>query len=149
MKNNEESRSKGRNNLVKRPRRRVTINDVLRASKETKEEREKRIRGLFSVFDKKNSGIINYAQIEAGLSALHVPPEHKYAKDFLKACDVNKDGRVNYKDFKRYVDNKEKELYRIFQDIDAERLGCITPDELCMALVKAGTYKVTDHPHML
>ncbi|XP_028780251.1 calcium-binding mitochondrial carrier protein SCaMC-1-like [Neltuma alba] len=136
MKNDKESRSKC-NNPVKKPRR-VTIDDVLRASQETKEEREQRIRSLFSFFDKENSGIIDYAQIEAGLSALPIPPEYKHARDFLKACDADKDGLVDYKDFKKYVDNKEIELYRIFQAIDVEHDGCIMPQELCKALVKAG-----------
>ncbi|XP_054800008.1 calcium-dependent mitochondrial ATP-magnesium/phosphate carrier protein 2-like isoform X2 [Prosopis cineraria] len=136
MKNDKESRSKC-SKPVKKPRR-VTMDDVLLASQETKEEREQRIRNLFSFFDEEDSGIIDYAQIEAGLSALHIPPEYKHAKDFLKACDADKDGRVNYKDFKKYVDDKEMELYRIFQAIDVEHNGCIMPEELCEAVVRAG-----------
>ncbi|KAI9083969.1 hypothetical protein K1719_033965 [Acacia pycnantha] len=136
MKNDKESRS-NRNNPVKKTRR-VTICDVLQASQETREQREQRIRSLFSFFDKENSGIVDYAQIEAALSELQIPPEYKHAKDFLKACDANKDGRVDYKDFKKYVDNKEIELYRLFQAIDVEHYGCIVPGELCEALVKAG-----------
>lgn len=116
----------------------VTMDHVLLASQETKEARETRIRGLFGFFDKENSGYLDYAQIEAGLSALQIPSEYKYARDLLNACDANKDGRVDYEEFKRYMDEKELELYRIFQAIDVEHNGCILPEELWEALVRAG-----------
>ena len=97
-----------------------------------------RIRSLFNFFDAENLGYLDYSQIEAGLSALQIPPEYKYAKDLLKVCDANRDGRVDYLEFRRYMDDKELELYRIFQAIDVEHNGCILPEELWDALVKAG-----------
>uniref|UniRef100_A0A5B7BBW5 EF-hand domain-containing protein n=1 Tax=Davidia involucrata TaxID=16924 RepID=A0A5B7BBW5_DAVIN len=116
----------------------VSMDHVLLALRETKEEREQRLRSLFSFFDVANSGYLDYAQIEAGLSALHIPSEYKYAKDLLNVCDANKDGRVDYQEFRRYMDDKELELYRIFQAIDVEHNGCILPEELYDALVRAG-----------
>ncbi|KAJ6748296.1 MITOCHONDRIAL SUBSTRATE CARRIER FAMILY PROTEIN [Salix purpurea] len=59
-------------------------------------------------------------------------------KELLKVCDANRDGRVDYQDFRKYMDDKEMELYRIFQAIDVEHNGCIFPEELWDALVKAG-----------
>ncbi|CAN1317889.1 Calcium-dependent mitochondrial ATP-magnesium/phosphate carrier protein 2 [Linum perenne] len=116
----------------------VTMDHVLLALRETKEERDVRIRSLFNFFDVGNTGYLDYAQIETGLSALQIPAEYKYAKDLLKVCDANRDGRVDYQEFKRYMDDKELELYRIFQAIDVEHNGCILPEELWDALVKAG-----------
>ncbi|XVE56481.1 hypothetical protein DITRI_Ditri04bG0013700 [Diplodiscus trichospermus] len=116
----------------------VTMDHVLLALRETKEERDLRIRSLFNFFDADNVGFLDYAQIEKGLSALQIPGEYKYASDLLKVCDANRDGRVDYQEFKRYMDDKELELYRIFQAIDVEHNGCILPEELWDALVKAG-----------
>ncbi|KAL6175139.1 hypothetical protein ACLB2K_051782 [Fragaria x ananassa] len=116
----------------------ITMDHVLLALRETKEERELRIRSLFNFFDAANLGYLDYAQIEAGLSALQIPGEYKYAKDLLKVCDADRDGRVNYHEFRQYMDDKELELYRIFQAIDVEHNGCILPEELWEALVKAG-----------
>ncbi|KAK8657851.1 hypothetical protein V6N13_036070 [Hibiscus sabdariffa] len=116
----------------------VTMDHVLLALRETKEERDLRIRSLFNFFDAANVGFLDYAQIEKGLSALQIPAEYKYANDLLKVCDANRDGRVDYLEFKRYMDDKELELYRIFQAIDVEHNGCILPEELWDALVKAG-----------
>ncbi|KAI4348398.1 hypothetical protein L6164_009125 [Bauhinia variegata] len=135
-KNDKESKSKCCN-PVKKPGP-VTMDHVLLASQETKEARELRIRSLFSFFDTSNAGYLDFTQIETGLSALQIPSEYKYAKDLLNACDANKDGRVDYQEFKRYMDDKELELYRIFQAIDVEHNGCILPEELWEALVRAG-----------
>lgn len=114
------------------------MDHVLLALRETKEERDVRIRSLFNFFDTANAGYLDYAQIEAGLSALQIPSQYKYAKDLLNVCDANKDGRVDYQEFKRYMDDKELELYCIFQAIDVEHNGCITPEELLDALIRAG-----------
>ncbi|XP_050233819.1 calcium-dependent mitochondrial ATP-magnesium/phosphate carrier protein 3-like [Mercurialis annua] len=116
----------------------VTMDHVLLALGETKEEREQRIRSLFIYFDNVNSGFINYNQIQKGLSSLQIPSDYKYAKDLLNVCDANQDGRVDYAEFKRYMDDKELELYRIFQAIDVEHNGCILPEELYDALLRAG-----------
>ncbi|KAI3761464.1 hypothetical protein L1987_51881 [Smallanthus sonchifolius] len=116
----------------------VTIDHVLLALRETKDERESRFRGLFNFFDTSNAGYFDSAQIETGLSALQIPADYKYAKELLRVCDANRDGRVDYQEFRRYMDAKELELYRIFQAIDVEHNGCILPEELYDALVKAG-----------
>ena len=111
---------------------------MLLALHETEAEREARIRDMFAFFDTAGRGQLDYAQIEAGLAALQVPAECKYARELLRACDRDRDGRVGYDDFRRYMDDKELELYRIFQAIDVEHNGCILPEELWDALVKAG-----------
>ena len=117
----------------------VSMDHLLAALGETKEEREVRIRSLFNFFDAANNGYLDVAQIEVGLSALQIPPEYKYARELCEVCDANSDGRVEYHEFRRYMDDKELELYRIFQAIDVEHDGNIIPEELYEALLKAGT----------
>uniref|UniRef100_A0A5B6ZA59 EF-hand domain-containing protein n=1 Tax=Davidia involucrata TaxID=16924 RepID=A0A5B6ZA59_DAVIN len=135
--NHRQQRRPGCCNPVKKPGP-VSLDHVLTALQETKEERDTRLRSLFNFFDAANVGYFDYSQIEAGLSALQIPAEYKYAKDLLRVCDANRDGRVDYQEFRRYMDDKELELYRIFQAIDVEHSGCILPEELWDALVKAG-----------
>uniref|UniRef100_A0A1J3CQ52 Calcium-binding mitochondrial carrier protein SCaMC-1 n=1 Tax=Noccaea caerulescens TaxID=107243 RepID=A0A1J3CQ52_NOCCA len=115
-----------------------TMEHVLVALGETKEEREIRIRSLFKFFDNSNVGFLDDAQIEKGLSSLRIPPKFRYARDFVKVCDANRDGRVDYDEFRRYMDAKELELYMIFQAIDLQHSGDICPEELWEALVNAG-----------
>ncbi|XP_010442859.1 PREDICTED: calcium-binding mitochondrial carrier protein SCaMC-1-like [Camelina sativa] len=124
-------------NPVKKPGP-VSMDHVLLALRETREERDLRIRSLFSFFDSENVGYLDVAQIEKGLCALQIPSEYKYAKELFRVCDANRDGRVDYNEFRRYMDDKELELYRIFQAIDVEHNGCISPEGLWDSLVKAG-----------
>ncbi|KAG6521582.1 hypothetical protein ZIOFF_018706 [Zingiber officinale] len=133
----QQQRQEGGCDPVKKPGP-VSMDHVLLALHETREEREVRIRSLFNFFDAAGLGYLDYAEIESGLSALRIPAEYKYARDLLKVCDANRDGRVDYHEFRRYMDGKELELYRIFQAIDVEHNGCILPEELWDALIKAG-----------
>nr|GMC71689.1 calcium-binding mitochondrial carrier protein SCaMC-2-B-like [Ipomoea batatas] len=124
-------------NPVKKPGP-VSMDHVLAALQETKEERDIRIRSLFSFFDSDNAGYLDYSQIEKGLSSMQIQADYKFAKELLRVVDANKDGRVDYQEFRKYMDDKELELYRIFQAIDVEHSGGILPEELWDALVKAG-----------
>ncbi|KAM3380506.1 calcium-dependent mitochondrial ATP-magnesium/phosphate carrier protein 2 [Capsicum galapagoense] len=116
----------------------VSMDHVLSALRETKEERDLRIRSLFSFFDSDNVGYLDHVKIEKGLFAMQIPVDYKFSRELLAECDGNKDGRVDYSEFRKYMDDKELELYRIFQSIDVEHNGCILPEELWDALVKAG-----------
>ena len=128
----------------------ATMDHVLLALRETEAEREARICGVFGFFDAAGRGHLDHAQIVAGLVALRVPEgmtggtsAEDYARALLRACDRDRDGRVGYDDFRRYMDDKELELYRIFQAIDVEHNGCILPDELWHVLVKAANCNAT------
>ncbi|GJZ47450.1 calcium-binding mitochondrial carrier protein SCaMC-1-like protein isoform X1, partial [Tanacetum coccineum] len=85
------------------------------------------------------TGYIDSKRSKEDSSALYkYRRDYKYAKELLRVCDCDKDGRVEYYEFKRYMDDKELELYRIFQDIDVQHNGAILPEELYDALLKAG-----------
>jgi len=81
-------------NPVKKPGP-VSIDHVLLALRETKEERDVRIRSLFSFFDAANLGYLDYAQIELACRGTKIPAGYKYAKVLLRVCDANRDGRVD------------------------------------------------------
>ncbi|CAN8302357.1 unnamed protein product [Cochlearia groenlandica] len=116
----------------------ATMDHVLLALRETRDERDVRIRSLFDFFDSDSVGYLDYQQIEKGLVALQIPSVYKYAKELFRVCDANRDGIVDYQEFSSYMDDKELELYRIFQAIDVEHNGCISPEGLWDSLVKAG-----------
>lgn len=116
----------------------LTLSEVLLALQETQEQRDLRIRNLFDFFDTSHSGFLNHSDIEGGFRALSIPSQYKYANDLLKVCDSNCDGRVDFQEFHRYMDDKELELYDIFREIDVKHNGCILPEELRDALYRSG-----------
>nr|KAJ0187697.1 hypothetical protein LSAT_V11C900473840 [Lactuca sativa] len=116
----------------------VTIEHVLLVLKVTKDEKESRFWGLFNFFDTSKAGYLDFVQIGVGLSVMQILTDYKYVKELLRVCDANRDGRVDYQEFRRYMDDKKLELYRIFQAIDVKHNGCILSEELYDTLVKAG-----------
>ncbi|WVZ01407.1 hypothetical protein V8G54_027476 [Vigna mungo] len=73
-------------------------------------------RGIFEFgvslisFNVANDGYLDYAQFEYGLFALQIPPRYKYAKELFNVCDADRDGRIDYRDFRHYMDDKELQL---------------------------------------
>jgi solute carrier family 25 phosphate transporter 23/24/25/41 len=105
---------------------------------ESEEEREKRVRRMFSLLDQRQAGYLDHEQIEAGLGALSLPARRKYALELFDVCDSNHDGRIDLPEFRRYVDAKERELYSLFKSIDVSHDGVIEPEEMRIALSTAG-----------
>jgi solute carrier family 25 phosphate transporter 23/24/25/41 len=105
---------------------------------ESEEEREVRIRGLFDSFDSSKVGYLESAQIESGLQSLSFPFQKKYAVEMVEACDANHDGRIDYPEFRRYMDAKELELLKLFEAIDVSQDGALQPEELYQALQNSG-----------
>lgn len=105
---------------------------------EGEEERERRIRALFESFDDTNRGYLESQQIESGLQSLSFPFQKKYAVELVEACDANHDGRIDFAEFRRYMDAKETELYKLFEAIDVSHDGALQPEELRLALRNSG-----------
>ncbi|EFJ15313.1 hypothetical protein SELMODRAFT_118883 [Selaginella moellendorffii] len=118
----------------------VTLREVELALDETGEQREGRIRNLFALFDSSKSGFLDHGQIEQRLKTMSIPSHYKFAQDLLQVCDANHDGRVDFLEFRRYIDEKELELYHMFQQIDVTNDGYIHPEELRDALKNAGIH---------
>ncbi|KAL8216742.1 hypothetical protein R6Q57_023579, partial [Mikania cordata] len=55
--------------------------------------------------------------------------------ELLRVGDANIDGRVDYQELRRYMDDKELMLYGIFQVINVDHNGYILPKELYDALL--------------
>ncbi|KAG0561549.1 hypothetical protein KC19_9G072400 [Ceratodon purpureus] len=105
---------------------------------ESEEEREGRIRALFESFDNNKCGYLESQQIENGLQSLSFPFQKKYAVELVEACDANHDGRIDLAEFRRYMDVKEAELFKLFEAIDVSRDGVLQPEELHLALENSG-----------
>ena len=116
------------------------LSEVLLALEETEEQRDIRLQKLFGFFDSSRKGYLDHRDVELGFKALSIPCQYKYVNDLLEVCDSNSDGRVDFSEFCRYMDNKELELYSIFKEIDVRHNGSIQPDELRSALLHSGDF---------
>ena len=94
---------------------------------------------LFDELDYDKTGVLNRQNILKGLNKLkNHPSKNKYASELLQKCDVSSDGVVDFGEFKAFVEEKEKELLRLFLEIDKSNDMKLQPEELEIALRKAG-----------
>lgn len=118
---------------------RADLRDVEQALQESKGQRDQRIRSLFDRFDTEKSGYLDQKLIKDGFQTFSIPYQYKYAADLLNVCDSNRDGQVDFDEFKKYMDAKELELYQMFREIDVKHNGVLQLEELGEALLRAGT----------
>ncbi|CAD0042412.1 unnamed protein product [Aureobasidium pullulans] len=59
-------------------------------------------------------------------------------EDVLEAVDINNSGRIEYDEFRKFVDQAERELWQLFQSIDRNHDGNLDKNELRAAFVRAG-----------
>jgi solute carrier family 25 phosphate transporter 23/24/25/41 len=106
---------------------------------ETALERNKRIRDLFNTLDREKRGLLDGKAIQRGFTEMtHLPARTKYANELLARCDTSNDGLVDFEEFKTYVNEKENELWKLFQKIDRSGVGQLDPSDLQNALAQAG-----------
>ncbi|OBZ90766.1 Calcium-binding mitochondrial carrier SAL1 [Choanephora cucurbitarum] len=104
-------------------------------------EREARIKSLFESLDLKGRGYLDAEAILGGfLKLTHLPAHTRYATDLLAICDTAQDGMIDYQEFRTYVLEKEKELWRLFSEINKSGDHRIHPAELESALKNAGIH---------
>jgi solute carrier family 25 phosphate transporter 23/24/25/41 len=110
---------------------------------ESEIERIERIRKLFNELDYDKTGVLDRQNILIGLNKLkNHPSKDKYASELLQKCDVSSDGVVDFNEFKAFVEEKEKELLKLFLEIDKSHDMKLQPEELESALKKAGKNQI-------
>jgi solute carrier family 25 phosphate transporter 23/24/25/41 len=106
---------------------------------ETPHERDSRIKELFDTLDKDNHGYLDSNAIQRGFTVMtHLPARIKYANELLSRCDTSNDGVVDFEEFRTYVNDKENELWHLFQVLDKSGEGQLNPSDLQIALKRAG-----------
>jgi solute carrier family 25 (mitochondrial phosphate transporter), member 23/24/25/41 len=113
---------------------------------ESETERVARIRKLFDELDYDKTGVLKRQNLLKGLNKLNNhPSKNIYASELLQKCDVSSDGVVDFDEFRSFVEGKEKELLRLFLEIDKSNDMKLQPEELENALRKAGKQILTDN----
>ncbi|KAF7715262.1 Mitochondrial carrier protein, calcium-binding [Penicillium ucsense] len=107
---------------------------------ESKDEREERVARLWESLDTRNEGHIDLNGLKKGLKKIDHPL--KNADDLLGAIlrdvDTNRDGRIDYNEFRKFINHTEAGLWQMFQNIDDNNNGVIDKDELRSAFARSG-----------
>ncbi|KAK2759171.1 hypothetical protein FQN54_003271 [Arachnomyces sp. PD_36] len=127
---------------------------------ESEDERDHRVKTLWGTLDARREGQIDLNGLKKGLKKMDhrecsalteksrnaSPTDDLVAlknadpllKDILKAVDTSGDGHIQYHEFRVFVDEAERELWRMFQSIDRDQNGELDKGELKAAFARAG-----------
>ncbi len=107
---------------------------------ESYEHRDSRIRELWQTLDTRNEGQLDLPALKKGLRKIDHPLKNAddLLHDVLKAVDTSGDGRIQFNEFRVFVEHAEKELWQLFESIDKDHSGALDKGELRTAFSRAG-----------
>ena len=92
---------------------------------------ETELHALFDEIDIEHDGLIKSGELQRALEKLGLPHNSKeYLAVLQKQLDRNRDGVIDFKDFREYVLSKEKVAAKTFASLDADGSGSISVTEL-------------------
>ncbi|KAI1095165.1 mitochondrial carrier [Rostrohypoxylon terebratum] len=107
---------------------------------ESQNQRDARVEELWKRLDYQHKGELDWKGLQKGLRRIDHPM--KNADDMLKAIikvvDSNGDGKIQYEEFRVFVEAAERQLYVLFKSIDRDQNGKIDKEELHHAVQHAG-----------
>ncbi|CAG8973242.1 hypothetical protein HYALB_00000001 [Hymenoscyphus albidus] len=107
---------------------------------ESQNSRDLRIEKLWSNLDPQKKGELDLNGLKKGLRRIDHPLKNAddMLKDVIKAMDRDGDERIQYDEFRKFVEKTEKELFALFESIDRDHDGRLDKNELRAAFKKAG-----------
>jgi solute carrier family 25 phosphate transporter 23/24/25/41 len=113
------------------------VEDGLR---EPQNSRDARVEELWSSLEPDHTGELDLKGLKKGLRRIDHPM--KNADDMLKRImeevDRNGDGKIQYNEFRKFVENAERQLFALFKSIDKDGNGKLDKLELQTAFKNAG-----------
>ncbi|KAK4153877.1 hypothetical protein C8A00DRAFT_14957 [Chaetomidium leptoderma] len=107
---------------------------------EPQNKRDQRVEELWRRLDPAGHGELDFKGLQKGLKRIDHPL--KNADDMLKAIiglvDTSGDGKIQYEEFRVFVEAAERQLLLLFQSIDRDKDGRLNKQELQAAFRRAG-----------
>ncbi|KAL8732494.1 MAG: hypothetical protein Q9166_002708 [cf. Caloplaca sp. 2 TL-2023] len=99
-----------------------------------------RVRKLWQTLDTQRKGHLDVKGLKKGLRNIDHPLKNadEMLHDVLAAVDTDGDGRIQYAEFRTFVEQTEKELLKLFKSIDRDHNGQLEKSELKSAFARAG-----------
>ncbi|PGH10874.1 hypothetical protein AJ79_05234 [Helicocarpus griseus UAMH5409] len=112
----------------------------MRMSAESQRDRDQRIASLWATLDVRHEGQIDLKGFKKGLRKMDHPLKNadNLVGDVLTAVDTSGDGKIQFNEFRVFVEQAEKELWQLFESIDHDHNGHLDKEELRTAFGKAG-----------
>ncbi|KAI1178207.1 mitochondrial carrier domain-containing protein [Nemania sp. FL0916] len=135
------------------------VTEIQMEMSESQNERDARVEQLWKRLDDQGKGELDWKGLQRGLRKIDHPLKNAddMLKNIIKAVDTNGDGKIQYEEFRVFVETAERHLYHLFRSIDRDENGKLDKEELQAAFHKAGLavpnrrlddfFKDIDHNH--
>ncbi|KAJ5893729.1 hypothetical protein N7495_005420 [Penicillium taxi] len=110
------------------------------APAETSDEREERVARLWGSLDSRKEGHIDAAGLKKGLKKIDHPLKNadEMLQNILCQVDTNRDGKIDFSEFRSFINRTESDLCQMFHAIDHDKNGEIDKSELRSAFAQSG-----------
>ncbi|XP_051021604.1 calcium-binding mitochondrial carrier protein SCaMC-1 isoform X1 [Acomys russatus] len=101
-------------------------------------ERPTRYETLFRALDRNGDGVVDIGELQQGLQSLGIPLGQDAEEKIFTTGDVNKDGKLDFEEFMKYLKDHEKKMKLAFKSLDKNNDGKIEPSEIVQSLQMLG-----------
>ncbi|KAI0900340.1 mitochondrial carrier [Annulohypoxylon nitens] len=107
---------------------------------ESQNQRDARVEELWKRLDYQHKGELDWKGLQKGLRRIDHPMKNAddMLKTIIKVVDSNGDGKIQYEEFRVFVEAAERQLYVLFKSIDRDQNGKIDKEEFHHAVQHAG-----------
>ncbi|KAH7210969.1 mitochondrial carrier domain-containing protein [Fusarium oxysporum] len=116
------------------------VEEIEEGLREPQNSRDARVEKLWASLEPDHTGELDLKGLRKGLRRIDHPM--KNADDMLKRImeevDQNGDGKIQYNEFRKFVENAERQLFALFRSIDKDGNGKLDKLELQTAFKNAG-----------
>ncbi|KND92672.1 Calcium-binding mitochondrial carrier SAL1 [Tolypocladium ophioglossoides CBS 100239] len=116
------------------------VNDVERGFGESQNQRDVRVEALWAKLDPSRTGELDLKGLQKGFRKIDHPMKNadELLKQIMDEVDTNRDGRIQYEEFRTFVEEAERQLFFLFKAIDKDGNGKLDMKELQTAFRTAG-----------
>jgi solute carrier family 25 phosphate transporter 23/24/25/41 len=116
------------------------LHDLEHGLVESQNQRDARVEELWGQLDPNRTGELDVKGLQKGLKRIDHPM--KNADDMIKnimcEVDTNNDGKIQFEEFRTFVERAELQLFELFKTIDKDGNGKLDMKELQVAFKNAG-----------
>ncbi|KAK6081330.1 Calcium-binding mitochondrial carrier SAL1 [Seiridium cupressi] len=116
------------------------VSEIEMEMEESQNQRDARVEALWKKLDYQQKGELDWKALQRGLKKIDHPLKNAdgMLQEIIKVVDTDGDGKIQYEEFRVFVEAAERQLFLLFKAIDHNNDGKLDKRELQAAFQRAG-----------
>ncbi|KAK6084168.1 Calcium-binding mitochondrial carrier SAL1 [Seiridium cupressi] len=116
------------------------VSEIEMEMEESQSQRDARVEALWKKLDYQQKGELDWKALQRGLKKIDHPLKNAdgMLQEIIKVVDTDGDGKIQYEEFRVFVEAAERQLFLLFKAIDHNNDGKLDKRELQAAFQRAG-----------